>query len=266
LIAVFESGNSNARTLVVDLLAQVGHPEAQAALVEVLQGRSARDDAKAVELHQRLSFVAKPEPSTVAYAEQRYEAARRESDDQWHYASAYSLGALARHAGGSTGERLRATLSEGLATASNPVAIRHFVTALGATHAGEAVSQIANYASADDPDVRAAVATTLKAPQSDTAREVLLDLVADDDRLTQHQAIRSLQRHPLERWDLEAIAARVSTGAVYPSNFRALVELAKRFRTDVPEGSAMVLNEMIAVGIPDNQVKAAAHLLLRSLP
>lgn len=266
LISVFEAGNSNARTLVVDLLAQVGHPEAQAALVELLQGTSAREDPKAVELHQRLSFVTEPEPATVAYAEQRYNEARREADGQWHYASAYSLGALARHAGGATGERLRATLSEELASASDPVAIRHFVTALGATHAEEAVSQIAGYASADDPDVRAAVATSLKAPQTGPARGVLLDLLADDDRLTQHQAIRSLQRHPLEETDLEAIAARVSMGAVYPSNFRVLVELAKRFRSDAPEGSAMVLREMIAFGIPDNQVNAAAHLLLGRSP
>lgn len=263
MMPIFNGGNSAARTLVLDLLAQVGHPEAQAVVVELLQQREALADPKAVELHQRLGLIEEPEPETIDFAEHRYQEALQAGNTAWHFASAYTLGALARRTDAETSSRLREALIDDLDAAQEPFTIRHLVTALGAAQHEEDVTRIARYATSEDANVRAAVATTFDEPQTEDGLDTLLQLVADADRITQLQAIRSLHSYTLEHAHFEVVAARVSEGAIHQVNFRALVELAKTFRVKNPDGAEALLRAMVAFGIEDNQVSAAAHLLLR---
>lgn len=260
---VFEGGNSTARRLVLDLLASVGHSEAQAMMRELLASEAAQGDPHFEELYQRVGFVDVPESETVAMVETRYRQARDEGDDDARFASAYTLGALAQRADEETAEPLREELTRDLFGATDPVETQHLLRALGNARHPENVATLVLFADHADPDVRTVVASSLGRPATERGRGWLMTLLDDPDRLVQKQAIRNLRHHALEGDDFDTLAALVTAGRIHQVNLRPLFELAKHFRSTQREGTEMLLQAMLDHGIDDNQVHAATRQLLQ---
>ncbi len=260
---IFEQGNSVARQMVLDLLASVGHPEAQSLMRELLASPRTQDDPRFEQLYQRLGFIDEPEPETVAQVETRYREARDAGDDDARFASAYTLGALARRTDEVSAAPLREELTRDLMGASDPVETQHLLKALGNAGHADAIATLLLFADHEDADVRTVVAGGLGRTATESGREGLLTFLSDPDRLVQKQAIRNLRHHALEARDFQDIAELVSAGRIHQANMRPLMVLAKHFRALERDGTSLLLRAMLDYGIEDNQVSSATRLLLQ---
>lgn len=238
------------RALALDLLAQVGRPEAQAALRNALEALPR--DAKRAALLTRLGFVERPEPATVELAAaewQRAEGVERQS-------AATVLGAAAGHLyrSGETEQALAHVrrLEAGLSRGEDR---RATILALGNAGVPEAVMTIAAHAADPDPAVRRAVATALRKTPGLVAHEALGALMTDADPQVSRAAVRALGRHPLAADDLTGLAARVRAGELGPSTHGALVDLLVR-HGDLDPDARRALGLALAQRATDGRVRA----------
>lgn len=210
------------RALVLDLLASVGHPEAQAALRGVLEAH--REDPRYAALLTRAGFVERPEPETVQAVAEAWRAAggvERQS-------AATVLGAAAGHLYRS-GDPDRALghvrQLEGALRGAEGDDRRALVLALGNAGVPESIETVAAFAADDDPGVRRAAATALRKTPGALAEQALTGLMADADPRVARAAVKSLTRHPLSAGHLNTLAAAVNDGALSPATHGPLVEL-----------------------------------------
>jgi hypothetical protein len=216
---------TKARAVGVDLLSQVGHAEAQAALVDALGAETVRSDASYALLLQRLGFVSEPTAATVAFAEQL-----RASDDvDLRRSATHAYGALAggldEAARTEEAARIVASLADELRGAGDVADQAALIGALG--NAGTAVSYdvVATYAQDDHAKLRGAAATALRGAEDRAERELLVALVADPALAVQRAAIRSLTQRALEDWEQSRVATSVEQGRTARANDGVVVTL-----------------------------------------
>jgi hypothetical protein len=217
LAAVFEQElmTTEGRAFILDLLALVGHPEAQAAMRDALSSEAARldDDAYSL-LVQRLVFVGNPTSETLTFLASKVEELKGEGGDDLHaYANALASAAgQARRQGLSEAAAAGQKVVDLLQAAREPQDQKAFLAALGNASMPEHEPVIRSYAENSEPMVRSAAAYALRRAQDDASRRTLMDLAQDQQRMVVESALAALDEQPLGREELERLATMVVSG------------------------------------------------------
>lgn len=231
-----------ARSLALDLLANVGHAEAQAALRAVLADGGVAGGEDYPSLLQRAVLVEDPEAATLAFYEQRMDTL----DGAAHRSAAVALGGLVRRArdhdpegGGPSVARL----SRNLEQARDPLDRRALLMALGNAQAREAERQVLRSAGSDDSEERAAALRALGRIGGELGRRELLSrALSDESPAVRREAMSALGRSGARDAELVALAAGLREGRFGAHDLPPLAELARRVAADrgfdrAPEGS-----------------------------
>ncbi|HWB74895.1 MAG TPA: hypothetical protein VG755_08060 [Nannocystaceae bacterium] len=185
------------RSLVVDMLASAGTPEAQRLLVELLGRDELREHPSYRAWLQRFAFLWRPQPSTAKFLLARLEAARRDHRDDERRAIAYPLGTVARRIGEIdpiTGAALRGRLREELAAAKMPQDVVAALGGLGNAGATADEALVISHIDDADADVRATVAIALRHHADAPALAALHALASDRDAFVAATARSVLER------------------------------------------------------------------------
>jgi HEAT repeat protein len=200
-----------AREAIAGVLASVGTREAQQALVKALKTSAATSDRDSyIALVQRVSFVKRPTPETVAFADQLYVDARKRGDKDLAAAASYVVGSTAGRLV-STGRvdeaaRLASKLATELEQAKTPEKKETLLRALGNAGLPGQVRTVVAHARDKEPLVRAAAATALRKTKTPEAHETLLAMTKDRDARVGEAALEAIALHPLEPKDVRTIA------------------------------------------------------------
>lgn len=206
--------NHTVRAMILDLLTNVGHAQAQAALRRLLATDAARQGPGAAALYQRLALLDAPDAATLDLAESRFDTDEGPSRGP----AAVVLGAVAgqRHRSGDLEGARRANekLVSALRAAGEPGERAALVLGLGNAGLEENVATLRALAEDEDSGVRGAVATALRKTATPEAEALLLDLLTDADPQVQLDASESLARQSVSDLTLRAVEARAASGAI----------------------------------------------------
>lgn len=259
------SANSRARGLILDMLASVGHAEAQAAMREALQSDAGRGDEDYRMLYQRLGMLESPDADTRELVSAELARARQDGDLNQTMLKAYTAGAVAGHAATDTPEArdpIADELSGMLQASTTPVEQKHLVKALGNAKRPADHEVISGYADSEDNGVRQSVARALSEPNTKAGLTTLLAMLSDADPFVQQQVIGALRRYTLEAGHYARIEAVVRAGQLHKRNHRVLLDLVKYDRERLPEATARVLDAMLTLDDLEGAVRGAINSLL----
>ncbi|MBX3190564.1 MAG: HEAT repeat domain-containing protein [Labilithrix sp.] len=227
------------RTAILDLLASTGGEAAQATLLRVLDGSTARSDEQRLTYLQRLMLVEEPSIETAKAIRDRLGKSESAGDAQMAYAEAHVLGATAGRLAkrGEQREAKAATdlLASKLDAAEAPAARAAYVSALGNAGDRAQVARIGKHASDADPAVRRAVASALRKTHEPAARGTLMRLAKDADEDVQTAAIDALGHHPMEKSDQRELASLLDTPQLGGEAEASLVSILLRQGSPSPE-------------------------------
>ena len=248
--------------LITDLLASVGHPEAQSALRQIVSSPEAKTKGAFHHFVQRAGFVKVPEPETAQLLQSIY----ADSSGRDHYAAAYAVGSVAGALARRGDTDLAATLNEALTSelyaATAPQERVHLLKSLGNAALAENADVVASFASDDDAGVRSAAATALRGDSSATATEALLALGADDVQRVQRAAFRAIGKRALHGAELANIEAAVKDGSIHEPTFVALARNLTAQDADVASDVDRILTAMIARGIQSPKLRTHVEGML----
>jgi hypothetical protein len=224
--------NSKARRLILDVLAAAGHPEAQAAMRQVLLRPEAQRDPAYTMMVQRLSLLSCPEPATAELLDRMRRTSDVGSAHELHMASAFSLGATAGHlaASGRTSEarRYNEALVAELAATRDGRSRGELLRAIGNVGAPDNRPLLLAELHAADPEVRVAVARALHKDESVEAQRALVELAADASAAVQQAALTTLLQQTMAPAQLDALAGVVARDGIGQPNQALAVTLLAR--------------------------------------
>lgn len=248
------------KALVLDLLANTGHAQAQEALREILGNGDVRSRADYPMLVQRYLLVREPDVASVDFLESRYRG--KEAADT-RFAAVGALGAalerLAPRDPGTAQQRALA-LRDDLRAAADPTERRALVTALGNAALPEVLGDILAQTRVDETAVRVAAAGALRKLHEPAATDRLVEMVSlDPDPAVQGAALRALGQHAPSPAQLTHLATALETAPLSQPSFRPLVHLLRDFHRRIPSAHLLPVAEALKRrGVPDN---ALAHEL-----
>ncbi len=228
---------SQARAVVLDLLAGAGHAEAQAVLRELLETEQVRaDEANRHLFLQRLGMVSSPEPETLEYLARKHASGRAGQDEHLRNASAYAMGAAVGRLASDDPKAAdyNRILLEELISARTAGERTTYLRALGNAGRPENVSAVLPHVTDTDPAVRAAVAAALRKTDTPEGTQALLQLVRASERPVQVEALASLKERHLDAAALTALRDVVVSGSLRQGTEPLVVSLLEERLNEGP--------------------------------
>lgn len=254
-----------ARALIVDLLSQVGHEQAQQALRGALDSEAVQRDPDVALLVQRLAFVPEPDAATVAYAQ----SLRSRDDGDRRNGATRALGAMAGHLGSQTdpaqvarGQHIVDDLQGELGQTADSAQRAQLIAALGNAGALASLPTLLAHSHDDDAQVRRAAASALRGHLETSSRQRLLQLIADPAIMVQRAALRALQHHSLDDGEQRSVATMVRERRVDPVNYPMLVNTAERVTSG--EARRDLLQTVLRAANDDPKLRGRIRGMLRA--
>jgi len=227
-MAMETDAKPRARELLLDLLANVGHAEAQAALREALGSEVLKSapTAEYTALIQRFSLLKNPDDESVAFIAQSYQE-QELGDVRYGAATAYgSVIDRLSHRDPDAASLHAQLLADHLVEATEPVEQRALIGALGNAARPEHGKVLGEFARSELPAVRNAVAHALELHPSPDASDVLLGLMADGSASVRETAMDYLGRRDLTANQVSALLKKAMDAETQesPTVLTALLE------------------------------------------
>jgi|GEM_PF-1311962 len=249
--------------LVLDLLASVGHAQAQASLRELLDDERVVARRDYVPNLQRLVMLSKPEAETAAMVDRRYEA--RRGDDVGR-AAAVTLGAMAQRGVAGADDIVR-KLAVDLDGATDLDDERALVRALGASQSPLAEPAIA--ARLDDPRavIRAEAARALGMWDDPRAHELVASAVARErDPYGQKWALTALAEQDPSPAGLAALERMLTGGGLDRTNVYEALRIAEKAEDALgPEAVWPVAQALRAARVGDRAARSRVQSFVEAL-
>jgi hypothetical protein len=266
LLALYRSPGASAqvRGRVLDLLASVGHAEAQAAMRSALRdpGALAAGGVAERQLYQRLGLLEQPDLETAEMVAAHYRALRAGGPLEAELTSAYSLGAIAGKLTRGDDEVARraasaynAQLAADVRSTRDAAELAHRVAALGNSRLAENVALLTDLAAAESVQVRREVAHALAKAETDSPPPALLELMSDADPVVQRSAVRGARPDDAV---YRRLAQEAAAGRVPQLNVRPILDLVREGRRSHRESTAVLLDALLARGIDDDKDRELA--------
>lgn len=254
--AVFEDEQTSddRRSLVLDLLANAGTPEAQIVMRRLLAlGVARRNSRTFASFVQRLGFMERPDGATLRFLISVYAESKNELHEV-RAACAYALGAGAgrAHVWGLTDAAIRASevLRHDLLRATQTSEKCALIAALGNAGLESDVGVILRFVDDAESRVRGAAALALKKMHTTEARISLLGLLTSSDDYVAESALSALFEQSLAHDEIVRLAELVLAGRTSLSLDGRVLRL-------------IVTQKLHVVGkAPLETVEDAIHLLL----
>lgn len=246
------------RQLALELLANVGHAEAQAALREVLGDPRMVEAEDYADMLQRTVLLRAPEDETVTFLAERAEALGGNERRSALSATGAAIG-HARQTSPEAGTAEERRLLAALDTADDPMDRRALVQALGNARSTEARPRLIEATQAEgDPGLRSTAARALGRVGGEESSGALAAMLLDEDPTVRHAAIAAMEDAEPTNAQLGVIANAVPS---FDRGTRAaLVVLAERLLPHSGEALLPLVNALrTAGGLPAD----AAHRLQR---
>jgi hypothetical protein len=258
LLAIRPEATPQLRALVLDLLAQTGTHEAQAALREIFE--ATEGDPHRHSYLQRAALVREPDSETIALLEREVEAGDEEGT-----AALYTLGTLSKRVEPAERERLIERIEENLEDAPDPESRAHALVALANAEHGASRHHFEQALVADEPSVRRAGLVGLEHLADDDARRRIAQAVSDPSSSVQSTALHALSEVGAGDAELNQVAHEVRERGLPHENVGAVVSLLSRSRATSPE-TTRELAQLVLEGakVSDPALKAALARLARS--
>lgn len=242
-IALQHSATDKTKSLVMDLLASVGHADAQRAMRQILDAPSlARSPVRAA-LVQRISFLEHPSRETVGAAWAAYEAGKDSGFQDLAVASAHALAASAGAARMSGDEVLAgeivSELGRQIAAAPDRETQAHLLGALTNARGDEVLAIAKPYAGSEEVALREASAEALRNVHSAESTALLLELIGDSAFPVQSSALASLGTRPLRSSEFRRIQSWLAEGKLGTRLEGALLSLVQSSVGSVPEATSI---------------------------
>lgn len=216
LLALFEKDalGTRGREMIMDLLSSAGDDAAQAAMRAALASPAALADRDAFgRLLQRFSMLDDPRPESIALVQEIFKRSKAAHEEQIHYASIYTLGALAGHAHEHKKDLLAQPILDQLVRgldAKPPLDEETaFLAALGNTGMVGALDPLKRRAASDEARVRAQVAISLRRFDEAEIRAILVEMLCDRDARTALHALETLDKLSVSAAEMERVATLV---------------------------------------------------------
>ena len=254
------------RGMIMDILAQAGDANAQAAMREILGTPAARATRFGL-LLQRFTLVKAPTKESAALLAATYRGARESGEIGAAQGAAVALGAvasrMARGADAAQAAEAVRLLGDELRRAETSDLKRALLAGLGNARDASQVELIRSLASDADPQVRAEVAGALGGVADDGAREALLGLVADPDATVAILSFSSLEKQKLGAEDWRSLADTAQAGRTPASSDAGFVALVRNNRVAAGSQGTEILQALAARNVgPDNDLSGMIAKLL----
>jgi hypothetical protein len=238
------------RKMILELLANVGTPEAQRAMGAIMASSEARADSDAYGAFvQRLSFLRAPDRGALELAATIYDRERARGDRGITSAAAATLANLAgkREARGDAPEARAALegLRRELAGTHTSREKADLIEALAQGARPEDVPRWQGFARDADPMVRRAAASALGTIDAPAGRGSLLELTTDSESATQRAALGALARQSLGVDDTVKLGELAASGRIARENDDFVLNLLAK-RTGDGEPIVGALRSMLA--------------------
>ena len=252
-----------AQALVFDLLAGVGHAQAQAAMISALPKL---DPITRRGLMQRLGQIQQPDEATVAYAQTLLEV----DDPEDRRVGAMTLGAVASRLGDSAdAERIGDQLVNALRDADTTEDRQALVAAVGNAGLPALEEAIVEHTNDASPKVRRAATYALRKYDTPTARDVLLTAIAGDDAIVQQTALSALNPKSMAPSEVARLADATTTKQLAKGSRTQVLNAASKGLRDADEAQIEawrgVLEGIVATGGDDPRLAGQARKMLRGL-
>jgi HEAT repeat protein len=264
-IALSAGANDKTRALVLDILASVGHGDAQAAMRTVLSSPALAKSGSRPVLLQRLSLLDAPEPATVDTLWDAYREGKQKNWGDLQYASAHALAAASGSASAQGDEhaakQLVRRLSSEIGAAETPEAKSTMLSALANAKDPEAATVAKSYAKHESADMREAAADAVRNVGTKDANDMLIMLLADSNRQVQGAALASLAERTLNEGEWTRIAALITNGRVAVGLDGAVLNLASKYMGQFSQVTRVIAHVAAQEGAsPATRARAQAML------
>lgn len=219
-----ERMGSRGRDLVFDLLANVGHAEAQAAVRTILSNAERRAEPESWKALQRVGLVLEPEAATIDVVETIYDAPVSPAE---HRSAAAALGGMAQRAGAEDAGRATKIVDKLLAAVEGAEGAdaAALVTGLGNSGDPRVEDAVVAFAGAEDASTRARAARALRGLSTERASGTLASMVGDASAAVQQSALSGLRHQEANPAIVSALTAAVANGQVAETTAKDLVRL-----------------------------------------
>lgn len=268
-----QTTTSRGRGLGLDLLSQVGHQQAQQALLTSLQNKNVQADPAFPLLLQRMAIVDAPEPDLLAFAEQLRHVSNPQGD-----AATVALGAmighLARHPdlqGLAPSARVQANAEQRieifareLESEAEPARQAPLIMALGNSQMHSQQSLLLRLTDSNKARVRQLAVRALDDFNDALVRNRLLKMLTDREVFVQRAAMLALMKQPLAADEQSDLLAKIQADQIHKVNDPLLVNLiVKRLAAGAKSAA---LRSVLARNDDDSNLRARIHSLLAESP
>jgi hypothetical protein len=227
-IAQQDGLSESARLLGVDLLAGVGHAEAQQGLRDVLGDPNLEAGRYRTRLLQSGALLQRYEPETLAVYE---DLALGLNDSDGRAAASFMTGHLASLAAASgdadASGRVVEGLGERLHAAAEPAEQELLLTALGNAGTEQVEELVTPYLESEEPWVRGRAVRALRNVEGDSAQDRIWDALSDAAPEVRGQALRALGSRNWSAADLASLGELVDGGSFGPGEVPRLLDIAQ---------------------------------------
>lgn len=263
LAALVTSLQPDAQALVFDLLAGVGHAQAQAAMISALPKLNPITRRG---LMQRLGQIQQPDEATITYAQTLLQV----DDAEDRRVGAMTLGAVASRLGDSAdAESIGDQLVIALQNADTSEDRQALVAAVGNAGLSNLEEHILEHTSDTSPKVRRAATYALRKYDTATARDVLLTAIAGDDAIVQQTALSALNPKSMPPTEVARLADATTNEQLAKGSRTQVLNAASKALRDADEAQTeawrAVLEAIVSTGGDDPRLAGQARKMLRGL-
>ena len=256
------------RGMILDILAQAGDANAQAAMRTILETPAAQATRHGL-LLQRFTLLKAPAKESAGFLAATYRRAKEGGEIGAAQGAAVALGAVAsrlrRGADAAEAQRAVEMLAGELRQATTPDMKRALVAALGNARDPGQVGLLRSLAADRDVEVRAEVAGALGSVVDDGARAELIGLCADPDSTVAMLSFASLGKQKLVADDWHTLADTARAGRTAASADAGFVKLVRQNLIAAgPDGRAILMALAERNVGPDNDLSGIIGELLAS--
>ena len=254
---ITKADRSQAKTLVMNLLAAVGSPEAQGAMREILSDPGIQKERQYGMMIQNFSFMdTKPEPETIEFLDKLIQS----KTNYVSYAGAHAYGSCIHklYAGQEQKKALALNriLLDKIKASSTPDEKSEYIAALGNAGMMENNSLLFECFGDDSPKIRSEAVMALRKTETPQVRMRVLTLFPDSERGVQRSAIQTFIHFSPEEQDIREMRNQLDTGRIEEANFYDMTSLLKKNITRYPALVRDCLKLMVRKKLKDPDLEA----------
>lgn len=251
---VASTASHEQKSVILDMLAQVGHRQAQEVLRDLLDEPATRRDAGYIQYLQRMSFLTEPDEESVRFVEDTRRQSSGLANDAWSYVEGALAGRLMRTGHEEKGRAINQRLLSELSRAQGDAEADR-LKAIGNAGLPENNAAVAAHVRSPSVSARRAVAIALVHVPSAENERVLLILAQDPDVTVRVSALSTLAQWDVDAARLSAVAGLIASDKIPGDSFGPVLGMCQKAVHELPAQILSMLETMLSKSIDSADVR-----------